>query len=104
MEMPIRMVRARVLPTAIKEGKLARSTVLRSVRRILATTINRAVERNQDEPKSDVVANADHRALAREVAVRGAVLLKNDAVSGLPVLPLDTGVRRIVMIGDLADE
>lgn len=104
VEMPIRMVRARELPKAIKDGELPKSTVLRSARRILATTLRREVERDDAQPSADIVAGAEHRALAREVAVRGAVLLKNDHVAGAPLLPLDASIRQIVMIGELADQ
>jgi beta-glucosidase len=49
------------------------------------------------------MANDEARALARTVAARSMVLLKNDAVAGRPVLPLDAGeVRSIAVIGRLA--
>jgi beta-glucosidase len=47
---------------------------------------------------------ADHRALAREVAVTGSVLLKNEAIDGEPVLPLSSSIRRLAVIGRLADQ
>ncbi len=104
VEMPLRLHRARALPKAAKEGRLPRETVLRSARRILATTLKRAAQRDQAEPSRDVVAGDEHRALAREVAVRGTVLLKNDPVDGAPVLPLSGTVRRLAVIGALAAE
>ena len=43
-----------------------------------------------------------HRQLAREAGVRSIVLLKNDSLSGQPVLPLSRSVRRVAVIGALA--
>jgi len=49
---------------------------------------------------SSVVDSDEHRALAREAAVRSIVLLKNDR----GVLPLGAAVRRIAVIGPNADD
>lgn len=65
----------------------------------------------------EVVASERHRALAREVAARSAVLLRNEQVEGQPVLPLAGGAlagarsdaaarfsfRTLAVIGRLAD-
>jgi beta-glucosidase len=48
------------------------------------------------------MANDEARALARTVAARAMVLLKNGPVEGHPVLPLAAGVRSIAVIGRLA--
>ncbi len=85
--MPLRMLRARELPAALRDGRVPRETVLRSVRRILATCLRYYAERDEAEPAPGVVAGPEHRALARKVAV-GSVLLKNEAVDGKPMLPL----------------
>lgn len=51
-----------------------------------------------------MVVSAEHRALAREVAARSIVLLRNEPVDGAPVLPLDRpGLRRLAVVGQLAD-
>lgn len=104
MEMPFRMLRARELPTAAKEGRLPKSLVLRSARRILATIVSRYALRDQAEPLASIVAGDEHRALAREVAAASMVLLKNEAVHGSPVLPLSSTVRRVAVFGALAIE
>ncbi|WGT46340.1 glycoside hydrolase family 3 C-terminal domain-containing protein [Tessaracoccus lacteus] len=44
-------------------------------------------------------SSPDHLALAREVAVAGSVLLRNDGV-----LPLGAGLRRVAVIGPAADD
>ena len=104
VEMPVRMVRASTLPQALADGRLARETVVRSARRILATTLRHSAERNPVEPPASLVAGPAHQSLARRVASRAAVLLKNDPVDGSPVLPLPTTIRRLAVVGHLATE
>ncbi len=103
MEMPLRMLRARELPSALKTGRLSRETVLRSARRILRTALAHAAGRDETAPEPTVVGSDQHRALARRVAARGMVLLKNDAVDGTAVLPL-AAPTRVAVIGRLATE
>jgi beta-glucosidase len=104
VEMPARLLRARTLPAALKDGRVSRELVLRSARRIVATQIRHMAGRATDEPDRAVLACEAHRALARTVASRAAVLLKNDDVEGKPALPLDPAVlRKIAVIGRLAD-
>ena len=103
IEMPLRMLRARELPAALRDGRVPRETVLRSVRRILATCLRYYAERDEAEPAPGVVAGPEHRALARKVAAAGSVLLKNEAVDGTPMLPLSGSIRRLAVIGRLAD-
>ncbi|MDG4826342.1 glycoside hydrolase family 3 C-terminal domain-containing protein [Asanoa sp. WMMD1127] len=95
VEMPLRMHRARHL----RVGPATRPLVLRSARRILATTVGHYAARDPDEPAVDASA---HRSLAHEVAVRGAVLLRNEPVDGTPLLPLRGPIRRLAVLGRLA--
>ena len=104
IEMPLRLLRAKALPTALKDGTLSRDTVMRSVLRILRTTLQHEATRDPGEPSLDVVACAEHRNLARRVAARGMVLLKNEPVMGSPMLPLDRSIQRLAVIGRLATE
>lgn len=104
VEMPLRLVRARGLPTAVRSGRVTRETLIRSARRIIATTLRHYADRDEAEPPLAVVAGPEHRTLARQVAVAGCVLLKNDAVTGEPMLPLPTTFRRLAVIGPLADQ
>ena len=51
-----------------------------------------------------MVASAEHRALAREVAGRSMVLLRNEPVGDRPLLPLDrAALGRLAVVGRLAD-
>jgi beta-glucosidase len=104
IEMPMRLLRARELPKAMRDGRVSRETVRRSARRILATCLRHYAERDEAELAPGVVAGPEHRALAREVAVAGSVLLKNDAVDGEPILPLSSSIRHLAVNGRLADQ
>lgn len=103
LEMPLRMIRARELPGALKEGRITRALAEMSARRLIATVLRHLTNRDEATPVRSVVACDAHRALARLVSARGMVLLKNDAVAGQPLLPLEkTTLGRIAVLGRLA--
>ncbi len=102
VEMPLRLLRARALPAALRLGDLARSTVLQSARRILRTCVQHAATRDSAVPSRAVIASPAHRALAHEVATDSIVLLKNEAVGAAPLLPLAPATRHLAVIGRLA--
>lgn len=105
VELPLRNLRAKALPAALRAGRISWSLVQRSGRRILATQLRHAASRSNAEPPASVVASPEHRGLARRVAVRGMVLLQNDPVGAEPVLPLDSSVlRRVAVVGHLATQ
>jgi beta-glucosidase len=104
VEEPFAQQRAQHLPEAIRTGTVTDDHVERAARRILATQLRHYARRALAEPSTTVVFSERHRALAREVAGRAMVLLKNDPVDGEPVLPLHAGtLRRVAVIGRLAD-
>jgi beta-glucosidase len=91
IEMPFAQQRARAVA-------LAPADVDRSALRILATQLRFAAS-VEPAPSRDVVVCAEHLALARTVASRSMVLLRNEGV-----LPLDAGsLRRVAVVGRLAD-
>lgn len=103
LEMPFAQQRARTLPAALLDGRLAREDVERAARRLLVAQI-RLAARAQATPEQDVIASAAHRQLSREAARIGSVLLRNEAVDGAPALPLDgKSVGRVALFGRLAD-
>ena len=102
VEMPLRLLRARELPAALRSGEVARETVLQSARRILRTSVLHAATREMARPSAALIASPSHRALAYQAAVGSIVLLKNDTVGTVPLLPLDPGTRHLAVIGRLA--
>ncbi|GIF22595.1 beta-glucosidase-like glycosyl hydrolase [Actinoplanes tereljensis] len=93
VEEPFRQQRAQHLPEAVEE-----EFVDRAARRILRTQLAYHARDLEPAPSPDVVFSAEHRALAREVAQRSMVLLKNDGV-----LPLDaSSLTSVAVLGRLA--
>jgi beta-glucosidase len=109
VEMPFRQQRAEALPAALDDGRLPLDAVTAAATRVVATLL-RFADRITAPPPADpteVIASDEHRALAREVAQRSIVLLRNEpaAGDGRPVLPLDpTALRRVAVVGRLADQ
>ncbi|MEZ5374830.1 MAG: glycoside hydrolase family 3 N-terminal domain-containing protein [Microthrixaceae bacterium] len=102
VEMPYRMVRAQHLEAAIERGEVSWATVDASVTRLVATLLRFDSVLSAPAPGHEVVGSPAHRALAREVAARSVVLLRNEPVSGVPVLPLERGAN-VAVIGRLGD-
>ncbi len=85
------------LPMLLKTGKVKQETVDLSVQRILRALI---VNEPNTKPQSErVVLCTQHRALAREAAVKGITLLKNEG-NCLPIAKNKT----IAVIGRYADK
>src|SRR3984957_10168189 len=104
VEEPFAQQRAQHLSSALADGSVTDNHVDRAGRRILGTQLRYAARRRDSEPSPSVVFSDEHRALAREVAGRAMVLLKNDPVEGRPLLPLDArALESVAVIGRLAD-
>jgi beta-glucosidase len=104
VEEPFRQIRAEHLEEDLASGRASWDSVETSGLRILATQLRFAAAHTEPTPGIDVVASGPHRALAREVAARGMVLLRNEAVGQVPVLPLaPASLKRLAVIGRLAD-
>jgi beta-glucosidase len=104
IEMPFLMHYAENLPRLVKEGKVPRQQIDDAARRIIRTMLTFAGSTEPAPDDADLVAGPKHRALAREVAQRSMVLLRNERVDGAPVLPLDAAsLQRVAVIGPLAD-
>ena len=89
-------------PGHVKDGRIPLAVVDEAVRRVLrikfrAGIFERPYADAEHEKKSMLTANS--RAAAREIAARSMVLLKNDGT-----LPLATSVRRLAVVGPLADD
>ncbi len=102
MEMPFRMHFGR-LRRLVRSGAVPGSRVADAAARVVRAQLRL---RGRGEPARytpEAVACPGHRALSREAAARGMVLLRNEPVAGAPVLPLDpTTVRSVAVVGRLA--
>ncbi|WP_432494625.1 glycoside hydrolase family 3 C-terminal domain-containing protein [Kineococcus gypseus] len=103
LEEPFVQQRALHLRADLEAGRTSWDSVRRAGVRLLAAQLRSYATRSEPDPGPQVMASAEHRALAREVAARAMVLLKNEPVEGTPVLPLDpAAVRSIALVGRLA--
>lgn len=99
IEMPIGAYYGPALVTAVQNGEVPESLTDDAVTRIL----RKKFEFHLDEPTTvdaAVVESAEHTQLAREVAAKSIVLLRNEANA----LPLDAGTtKKIAIVGTLAN-
>jgi beta-glucosidase len=100
IEMPTGQFYGRNLKELVERGEVPQSEVDESVRRIVRTKLVYLTRPDpQTYPKS-LAASPEHAALAREVAEKSMVLLKNDGA----LLPLDRSrLKTIAVVGHLAD-
>lgn len=102
LEMPSPLEFA-MIPTDLASGALTERDLDRAVRRMLRAQFcfgldTRAVTRAPEQRETMA-----HLALAREIAQRSIVLLKNATVDAAPVLPLDASrLRTVVVLGRAA--
>src|SRR5437868_5592339 len=98
VEMPFARQRAQHLPGALSGGELQEADVDACAARVVATLLRFWPVLSRPAPGAAVVASAAHRALAREVARRSIVLLRNEDGQ----LPLDpSALRRVAVVGRL---
>ena len=103
IEMPYRMIRAEHLGPALDDGDVSWAEVDRAVERIVATRRRFDGVLSGEAPDRDVLAGPAHRALAREAASKSVVLLRNEPVAGVPLLPMDPAVgSSMALLGTLA--
>ena len=93
------------LPGLIKSGQVPMSVVDEAVRRVLRVKFALGLfEHPYAEGKEVTAAVPEHRPLVRKAAEEAIVLLQNKDVSGAPLLPLKKDVKKIALIGPLADD
>ena len=98
IENPEPLVWGEKLIAAVEAGEVSVEVIDRSCRRILKTLYRfAAADDPLPEYPIELVASADHIAIALEAAEKSAVLLKNDAV-----LPLRQGIGTLAVMGRLA--
>jgi beta-glucosidase len=123
VEMPFRW-RFRALPRLLRSGKVSAERINDAARRVLTKQVEFGTSGEPQRYLPEVVAGAEHRALARQAAVESMVLLRNEhsqrpwmeqpssegqEVSALagpaPLLPLDPiRMNSLAVIGWLASE
>ncbi|HEY5662913.1 MAG TPA: glycoside hydrolase family 3 C-terminal domain-containing protein [Ilumatobacter sp.] len=104
IEMPYRMVRMSHLADALAAEAASWDEVAAAVTNVVATLLRFDAVLSQPAPPMSVVGAPEHVALAREVAARSVVLLRNEPVDGRPVLPFDPATTgTIAVLGELAD-
>ncbi len=103
VEMPFRQHYAARLRRLVEQGQVSESVIDEAVLRILRQEIRFAQAGEAGRYGPQGIVSEEHRALAREVAQKSIVLLKNDRVNGRLVLPIDPAqVKRLAIIGKLA--
>jgi beta-glucosidase len=102
IEMPYRMVRSQHLRTALEKGDASLDDVDAAVQRVIETLLRFDDVLSSPPPPRDVMGSPQHRELAREAAASSIVLLRNEPVEGMPVLPLPPDAK-VALIGRLAD-
>jgi beta-glucosidase len=103
LEMPDPVHMGRHLLGPVQRGEVPLERIDDAVLRLLRQQLRFADGMPGERYGPDVVACEEHRALAREVATRAIVLLRNQSVDGAPVLPLRIeNLRRVAVIGHLA--
>ena len=103
VELPDAIHFGRRLLGPLTRGEISRERVDDAVQRLLGQQLRFADVLSITSP-GGVLACREHRALAREVATRAIVLLRNAPAPDAPVLPLQTDdARRVAVLGPLAD-
>jgi beta-glucosidase len=95
---------AKDLPALVRSNQISQKTLDDAVRRVLRVKFELGLfddpyrDSNRERERSTIL-NADHRALARKVAQKSIVLLKNEK----DILPLSKTIGTLAVIGPLAD-
>jgi beta-glucosidase len=95
------------LPKLVRSGAVPEAVLNEAVRRILRVKFALGLfdrpytDENEQEPATIPKSSLE---LARTAAEQSFVLLKNAAVNGAPVLPLNANVKSVAVIGPLADD
>ena len=100
IEMPGDKVYGDNLKKLVERGEVPQAEVDESVRRVVRTKLLYLTREDPQAYPRSLAGSPEHAALAREVAEKAMVLLKNEGA----LLPLDRAkVKRIAVVGHLAD-
>ncbi|KAF4963196.1 hypothetical protein FSARC_8774 [Fusarium sarcochroum] len=105
IEAPFAQQRAMHVTDALSSNDLSWADVNKAAFRILRTQLEFSARTRPETPDMGVVSCEKHRQLAREVAQRSMVLLKNEIIHHTPLLPINEGdLQRLAVIGRLANK
>jgi beta-glucosidase len=91
----------------VRSGKVPQAEIDEAVRRILRVKYAMGLFDHpyaEEGKESAAMLRPEFMALEKTVATRSLVLLRNEPVSGSPVLPLSDKIPSIALIGPLADD
>jgi beta-glucosidase len=92
------------IPKLLAEHKLSMATVDEAVRRVLRVKFALGLFEHPYARATEVTrAVPAHLPLVRRAAEESFVLLKNGTAGGAPVLPFSSSIKRVALIGPLAD-
>ena len=97
----------RELMQLVQSGQVPQSAIDEAARRVLRVKFAMGLFEHpySDESKeAGTMLRPESIALARTVAAHSLVLLRNEAISGSPILPLGTTISSLALIGPLADD
>jgi beta-glucosidase len=101
IEMPFERFYGKQLRQAVQEGRVSEEVINEAATRILRLKLRHSRLRSRAAYERSRVAGPEHQELAREVAQKGIVLLKNQDA----VLPLErSALRTIAVVGELANQ
>ena len=93
------------VPGLVKSGQVPMNVVDEAVRRVLRVKFALGLfEHPYADGKEVTAAVPEHRPLVRKAAEEAIVLLQNKDIGGAPVLPLKKDLKKIALIGPLADD
>ena len=99
VEMPWTRFFGRKLLAAVRAGRLSPDVIHRNARRVVRTKLRYVTREDPTDYPTDRLACTDHRELARTVAERSMVLLRNEGAT----LPFDEErIGHLAVIGELA--
>ena len=102
VEMPYRMIRNAPIVAALSEGLVTEKNITSAVTRTLTTMLKFNVGKLPVSDRSAVLCS-EHVLLSQEVAEKSMVLLKNESVDGVSLLPLNLkNNSKIAVFGRLA--
>lgn len=95
------------LAELVRSGQIPQANIDEAVRRVLRLKFALGLFEHpyaDEAHEAEAMLRPESILLARTAAERSLVLLKNDPVSGTPMLPLSESVQNIALIGPLADD